>query len=232
MRKSKSARIAVKLGGSLLFKSDNAIDVAFLKSLKAVIDEFLAGGQRLLVVVGGGRTTRLYQAAARAAGVSDSQALDWLGIAATHLNAELIKALFIGQAQPTTLRLFEDKVDEKYPLVLGGGIEPGVSTDYDACYWAVKTGAPVVVRASNVAYVYERDPGQDPQAKPLEKLSWAEYKEMIGGVWTPGLSSPFDQVAAKYAAEHGLEVRFFNGADLTAFKNALWGRSFKGTIIS
>ena len=66
--------------------------------------------RRFVVVCGGGDPARRYQAAYRAlARPLDDAAADWIGIAATRLNAELIKRLFADLApdevvtDPTTV---------------------------------------------------------------------------------------------------------------------------------
>jgi uridylate kinase len=55
---------------------------------------------------------------------------------------------------------------------------------------------------------------------------------MIPKEWDPGLSSPFDPVAAKEAEAIGLEVAIINGAKLEELSNYLDDKPFVGTIIS
>jgi uridylate kinase len=88
------------------------------------------------------------------------------------------------------------------------------------------------VNLSNVDYVYESDPHKNPKAKKIEKISWAEFRKLIPKEWDPGLSSPFDPVAAKEAESLGIEVAIINGAKLAEFSNYLDDKPFVGTIIS
>ncbi len=48
----------------------------------------------------------------------------------------------------------------------------------------------------------------------------------------PGLSSPFDPIAAKEAERLRLEVAVMNGANLAEFEKYISGQPFIGTIIS
>lgn len=231
MVEGKQKRIVVGLGGSLLFDERGEFNTPFIQQVRDLIREAVAHGQQFIIIVGGGKICRKYQDVARALGATNTDALDWIGIASTHLNAAFLIAILELNAQPNILRTFEEPVDESFPIAVGGGVKPGSSKDYDACLWAVKVGASVIVRASNTPFVFDSDPRKNPQAKPLKNLTWTQYRTIIGGQWTPGLASPFDPVAAAFAAEKGLTVRFFDGRDIAAFKNALLGQPFTGSII-
>ena len=65
----------------------------------------------------------------------------------------------------------------------------------------------------------------------IEKSNWADFRKLIPDHWDPGLSSPFDPVAAKEAAALGLEVAIMNGNSLPEFEKYLSGQEFVGTII-
>jgi uridylate kinase len=88
------------------------------------------------------------------------------------------------------------------------------------------------VNLSNIDYVYTADPRTDPSATKIETISWSEFRKLIPSEWDPGLSSPFDPVAAREAEALGLEVAVINGMDLEAFGNYIDGKSFVGTVIS
>ena len=72
----------------------------------------------------------------------------------------------------------------------------------------------------------------DPKAQKIEKISWADFRQLIPAEWDPGLSAPFDPIAAKEAERLGLEVAIMNGAYLDRFSAYLAGKPFVGTIIS
>ena len=51
--------IIISLGGSIIVP--NEIDIAFLKSFKALIERYLKKDFRFIIVAGGGQTCRKYQ---------------------------------------------------------------------------------------------------------------------------------------------------------------------------
>lgn len=63
-------------------------------------------------------------------------------------------------------------------------------------------------------------------------MNWADFRKMVGDEWTPGLSSPFDPIAAKLADEENRTVLVMNGADLPNIESALTTGNFVGTVIS
>src|SRR5262249_5272089 len=151
---------------------------------------------------------------------------DWLGIRATRTNAHLLHTLFAAHAPKEIVEDPTKSVNRKYPVIVAGGWKPGWSTDYCAVMAAKKTGAKKMVNFSNIDYVYTADPHKDPNATKIEKTSWAEFRKLIPEKWDPGLSSPFDPVAAKEAEKLKLEVVVMNGAKLDEFENYLSGESF------
>jgi len=66
----------------------------------------------------------------------------------------------------------------------------------------------------------------------MEKISWPEFRKLIPAEWDPGLSAPFDPIAAKEAEAINLEVALMNGTKLGEFANYLEGKPFVGTVIS
>ncbi len=114
--------------------------------------------------------------------------------------------------------------------------------------WRVQTGhrpTTAVIEASsyvgekstgrvhvNIDYVYDKDPREHNDAEPIERIDWPDFRSLIPGEWDPGLSSPFDPVAAREAEKLGLEVAIMNGAALGEFDQYLRGEPFKGSIIS
>ena len=97
--------------------------------------------------------------------------------------------------------------------------------------FAKNIGATRLVNLSNIDYVYDADPRENPEAKKIEKISWPEFRKLIPEEWDPGLSSPFDPVAAKEAESLSLEVAIINGTKLKEFSNYLDDQPFVGTII-
>lgn len=157
--------------------------------------------------------------------------LDWLGIHATRLNAQLMRTIFIDIANPRIIKHYEIilKIDE--PVAIAAGWKPGWSTDYCAITLCQDYGIKSAINMTNVEKVYDKDPNKFPDAKPLNEISWKKYRAMVGDTWTPGLNLPFDPIAAKLADELRVTVKILNGKNLENLSRALDGKSFTGTTI-
>ncbi len=159
------------------------------------------GARRLIIVCGGGSLARDYQAALRAvAADARDEDLDWVGIAATRVNGELMRRVFRPWCvedlvtDPTAVAVFAGRV------LVAAGWKPGFSTDNDAVVLAQRFSAATVINLSNIAKVYTDDPKTDPSARALDAVSWKEMLGIVGGHWTPGKNTPFDPTAARAAA--------------------------------
>ena len=220
----------MSVGGSLIVPDQ--IDIDFLKRFKDLILEKVQRGFTFSIIVGGGKTARRYRDAAAAVTPLSPQDLDWIGIHSTRLNAQLLRNIFVGYAHAHIIKNPTIDSESEEPITIAAGWQPGFSTDYDAVMIAKNLGATRLVNLSNIDYVYDSDPKQNKNAKKIEKISWADFRNIIPKEWDPGLSSPFDPVAAKEAEALGLEVAIINGAHLEEFSNYLDNKPFIGTVIS
>lgn len=221
----------MSVGGSLIVPDQ--IDIDFLTRFKALILDKVQRGFTFSIITGGGKTSRRYQDAANAVTPLSPQDLDWLGIHATRLNAQLLRNIFVGYAHPQVITNPAGDIDSDKPIIMAAaGATPGSSTDYGAVQIAKNLGATRLINLSNIDYVYDKDPKRYPDAKKIEKINWTEFRKIIPDHWDPGLSSPFDPVAAKEAEALELEVAIINGARLEEFSHYLDGTPFVGTIIS
>ncbi len=220
--------LVVKLGGSLVVP--DGIDIDFLRKFKELASEFVKKGNRLAVIVGGGKTCRRYQDASAEFGANDKER-DWVGIYSTWLNARLVKAMFSDLCKDEVIMNYENLKVGKGKVIIGGGGVPGHSTDMDAAKLAKHISAEAVIKLTDQYFVFTADPRKDKNAKPLTGLNWKEYLKIIGEEWMPGLSTPFDPVASKEAMHSGLKVIITKGSDLENLKQVLYGKEFKGTVI-
>ena len=223
--------IVVSVGGSLIVPE--AIDTSFLQNFRTCILDHVRRGFSFFIITGGGATARGYQvAASEVRGDLDRDDLDWIGIHSTRLNAHLMRALFKEEAQERIVKNPTRSLHGRSPIIIGAGWRPGWSTDYIAVMAAKQLGAKKLVNLSNIDYVYTKNPKEFPDAEKLENVDWATFRTLIPDRWDPGLSSPFDPVAAKEAQTLKLEVAVMNGNNLSAFENYLAGQPFIGTTIS
>ena len=72
---------------------------------------------------------------------------------------------------------------------------------------------------------------KNPDAKPIDSISWENFIQMVGTEWVPGKNVPFDPVASLRAQKAGIEVICAGGADLDNLDNILNDQAFKGTKI-
>ncbi|MDD2658005.1 MAG: UMP kinase [Candidatus Pacebacteria bacterium] len=227
---SPKERIVVSVGGSLIVPDQ--IDTDFLTRFKDLILEKVQRGFTFSIIAGGGSTARRYQDAAQAVTPLSPNDLDWLGIHSTRLNGQLLRNIFVGYAHAHVIKNPTIDSESEEPITIAAGWQPGFSTDHDAVLIAKNLGATRLVNLSNIDYVYDKDPKRYPDAEKIEKISWAEFRKIIPDHWDPGLSSPFDPIAAKEAEALHLEVAIINGSHLNEFSNYLDGQPFVGTIIS
>ncbi|MCX6794044.1 MAG: UMP kinase, partial [Candidatus Gottesmanbacteria bacterium] len=184
--------------------------------------------RRFFIVVGGGATTRQYQAAAskvRGERVSNAD-LDWLGIHATRLNAQLVRTIFVDIADPRVIKHYEIILKIDKPIAIAAGWKPGWSTDYDAVTLCQDYGMRTVINMTNIDQLYTKDPNKFKDAKPLNRATWKEYRKMAGDRWIPGSNHPFDPIASKLADELGVTVKLVNGRDFKNIALALDGKKF------
>jgi len=222
----------MSVGGSLIVPDQ--IDSDFLKSLKTFIDTQTAQGRHFIIIAGGGRTARNYQDAAAEVAELKNEDLDWMGIHATRLNGHLLRTIFRDTAHPQVITNPDEILDlpKNQKVVVAAGYRPGCSTDLRAIQIAQRVGAKKVINLSNIDYVYTADPRTDDTATKIETMSWADFRAIIPKDWDPGLSAPFDPIAAKEADETNIEVAIINGDKPEALTNYLDGKEFIGTLIS
>lgn len=234
-----STPIVVKLGGSLLSRSEQDIfNFGYLANLKKILEmhEFL--DSKFFLAVGGGYTMRRYRDLAREAGVTSDEEIHWVGTTVNVLHAYLVKAFFYPIADEEVIK-YEDYYSEgSFDIIrkikVGGGGRPGHSGDVDAILAAKKLGADSVVSLKNVDGVYDMDPKISPGAKRLSKLTWDEYSQIIMGKTKhePGGNYPIDPIACKMASESNMKFFILSGDDLGNFAKFLKREEYIGTEVS
>jgi len=222
-------KIVLSLGGSLIVPQE--VQGEFLAGFQERIESHLSELQ-FVIFAGGGNTARLYQNGLRQAVPETVDAgLDWIGIHASRLNAQLLKLLFADHAAEEIIEDPTLQVELNTPVRIGAGWKPGWSTDYDAVAFAAGHGIERVVNLSNITYAYDKDPKQFDDAQPITETTWAEFRKIVGDEWKPGLNMPFDPIASKLAQEKGIEVVIADGTNLDNLELILKGEAFEGTRI-
>ncbi|MBI2031683.1 MAG: UMP kinase [Candidatus Levybacteria bacterium] len=227
-------KIVMSIGGSLIVPN-GGINIEFLKKLNTFVREQLAkdNNRQFFLVAGGGSISRHYRDAGREVVGHEltKEDMDWLGIHTTKLNAHLIRTIFRDIAHPYVLKHYEiiRKVTE--PVVVAAGWKPGWSTDFCAAMVCEDYNIKTLINLTNIDMVYDSDPNQNKNAKPIKKTNWEDFRKIVGDKWVPGMNAPFDPVASKKAQELGIKVVVLRGDDFDNLNKYFNGEKFVGTVI-
>ncbi|MEM4272680.1 MAG: UMP kinase [Candidatus Bilamarchaeaceae archaeon] len=221
--------VVISLGGSMVNGSGTP-DVGFLKKFKSL----LKGKEQIAIVVGGGKVSRSYVAAASNFS-RNSYWNDALAVAGTRLNAALVARVFEGEAPQAPFHTFEAAAAalSTYRIVVMGGTIPGITTDTDSVLLAEAIGAKRLINISNVDGVYDSDPAKNPQARMFKTMTHAQLLELANSSDSraPGTNFIFDSVACRLIARSGIELHFVGGKHIDDLPKAIEGKAHRGTII-
>lgn len=222
--------IVLSLGGGIV-NPDGVPDSEYVKKLaKLVRDSKFSFG----IVVGGGKTARVYAQAARELGANEFEA-DEIAIMSTRQNAALIALALQDAACPKIHWNFEEarNAAEHHRIVVMGGTIPGITTDADSALLAEALHAKKLINMSNVDAIYDSNPKTNPNAKKYSKLYYTDLIALAvtGDSRRAGENFVFDLLACKIIARSGIEAHFVNGKNLDDVRKAIEGKSHGGTVI-
>ena len=184
----KYKRVVLKLSGEALQgDKDFGINSEYLNSLSLVIKKIVDMNVELSIVIGGGNFWRGRDASSF--GMKQAQA-DQVGMMATLMNSlslqgvlerdglqvRVLSAVPVPSITESYIRRKAIRHLEKKRIVIfacGTG-SPFFSTDTAASLRAAEIGAEVVLKATNVDYVYSDDPSKNPNAKKYTKILFTE----------------------------------------------------------
>jgi uridylate kinase len=224
--------IVLSLGGSIFVTGEN--DKAFLEKLLEVVRKVARSGP-LAIVVGGGRTARQYISVAREMGLGEVE-LDELGIEVTRLHAKMLSHLLAPDAPlkpPVSIPEAAGEIG-RWPIVVMGGTEPGHTTDGVAALLAERIHARLLVNATRVGGLYDKDPRKHDDAKLIPRM---DFDTFLGWVSSQtegraGQEFVFDRLGAESLARSRIPLAVVNGRILKDLEAALSGKKFNGSLIS
>jgi len=231
-------RILLKLSGeALLGKLEYGVDPTVVAFVAEQVKAVTALGVQVGIVVGGGNIFR-GMAAATATGM-DRATADYIGMLATAMNGLALQDALERAGVPTRVMTAIDMNEVAEPYIrrravrhlekgrvvvfVAGTGNPYFTTDTAAALRAVEIGAEVVLKATKVDGVYDKDPVKHPDAKRYPAITY-------GQVLVDGLRV-LDAAAVSLCMENDLPIVVF---DLDAHENilkAVRGESV-GTLIS
>lgn len=225
-------KAVLKFGGSILAPK-SGVNVDFIKELSQFLIE-QSKKHELAVVVGAGKLSREYGEIGRKF-TQNEDLLDMIGIMVARLNASLLITALGDHACPKVPHSEEKflNLSKEYPgkIIVSGGFRPRQRTDAVAIEIAEKWGAEIVIKGTNVNYVYDKDPNKFTDAKPLKNISYEQLKELGDQKHMANSATIIDSKASKLLAEKKMKLAIVNGTKLDNIAKILAGKSFVGTKI-
>ncbi len=234
--KPQYCRILLKLSGEALGVDGVGIDPAVLDRSAIEVGQLLGIGIQVGLVIGGGNLFR--GAELHAAGL-DRVTGDHMGMLATVMNALAMRdALERANIQTVVMssipmsgvvehydrRLAIRHLNDGDVVIFSAGTgNPFFTTDSAACLRGIEIDADIVLKATKVDGVYDRDPVQHESASRFSELSYDEVLEKQLGV--------MDLTSICMARDHQMPVRVFSMEKTGALANAVIGDD-EGTLIS
>ena len=202
-------RIIISVSGGLIVPN-GGFGIEFLRKLNKFVRNQLTKfpKRQFFLVIGGGSMARHYIEAGKDVLGHDLSYddLDWLGIHAARLNAHLVRTIFRDIAHPVIIDNYDiiRKVTE--PVVVASGWKPGWSTDYCGILLCEDYREERLINLGVLKQLYDKDPKKNPDAKAIDRISWDDFRKLVGDKWVPGMHVPFDPIAASKAEELGITV--------------------------
>ena len=238
MPSPKYKRVLLKISGEAFCREGgHGIDIDEGRSIARQIVEAQKTGTQVAVVVGGGNIVR---GAAFAATSGINQATgDYMGMLATVINALALQDLIESLGRPTRVltalpiqavaepwirRRAISHLEKGRIIILAAGTgNPHFTTDTAAALRAAEIGAEVLLKASKVDGVYDRDPKAHAKAKRFESLTYLDVLNKRLEV--------MDVTAISMCMKHHLSIIVFNLRKEGNIVKAVRGESI-GTLIA
>ena len=229
-------RIMLKISGEALSGDQEfGLDHPTLTKIANEIKDVQEKGKEVVVVVGGGNIWRYRDTTD--SGI-ERTASDAIGMLATIMNSvglqsalesigvdsRVCSAIDVPQlAEPYIRRRAVRHLEKGRVIICAGGTgNPYFTTDSAAALRALELNCHVLLKATNVDGIYDKDPNAHADAKKYDELSYQEAIEK--GVQV------MDQAAFSLCQEQSLPIRVFNLYQERAFMDAAMGKEI-GTLV-
>jgi len=229
-------RVMLKLSGEALAGDDgHGIDPSKADQIAARVGEVVDMGVELGIVIGAGN---LWRGRAGLERGMDRTTADHMGMLGTVMNAlALMDAIersdvetrvqsaieMRAVAEPYIRRRATRHLDKQRVVIFAAGTgNPYFSTDTAAALRAMEIEAEVLIKATKVDGIYDKDPQKNPDAKRFEKLTYIDALNQRLDV--------MDSTAISLCMDNNLPLIVLNFWEPDALKNALLGKPV-GTVI-
>ncbi|MFI3140676.1 MAG: UMP kinase [Clostridia bacterium] len=227
-------RILLKLSGEVLAgEAGRGIDFETVDTICTAVKKCVDLGVEVGLVVGGGNFWR-----GRSSGKMDRTRADHMGMLATTMNslalADCLEQMGVDVRVQTAITM--QQVAEPYirnkavrhlekgrVVIFGCGTgNPYFSTDTGAALRATEINAEIILKATNVDGVYDKDPNKFPDAVKYDQLTHSRVLADSIAV--------MDSTAASLCRDNGINILVFNLDDPDNIIRAVTGESI-GTLV-
>jgi len=235
-KKSKYKKILLKLSGeAFLGQRQYGVDPKISDQIAKQIKKISDLGIGIAIVIGGGNIFRGYAASTNG---MDRATADYMGMLATVMNALALQDALEKKGLETRVQSAIDmpKISEPYirrkavrhmekgriVIFAAGTGNPYFSTDTAATLRALEVHCDVLLKATKVSGVYDKDPKKYKDAKKYESLTYEELLEKKLEV--------MDLSAVTLAMENKLPIVVFNLLEQDSILKLVCGK-LSGTVI-
>ncbi|MCC7404765.1 MAG: UMP kinase [Bdellovibrionales bacterium] len=187
MAKSKYRRVLLKLSGEALASGASTVDTGIVSQIADDVAEAYALGAQIGIVIGGGN---IFRGVAASAQGMDRASSDYMGMLATVINGLALQDAFekhnlstrvqtaIGMAEiaePYIRRRAIRHLEKgRVVIFVAGTGNPYFTTDTAAALRAMEINADVILKATKVDGIYDKDPALHKDAKMFEQLTYID----------------------------------------------------------
>jgi uridylate kinase len=231
-------RVLLKLSGELLSgKYEFGVDPEIAKFLASEVKKVVDSGCQVVMIVGGGNMVRGAEMAGN--GIRRVTA-DQMGMLSGLINCMALTDIFESSGVKTRClsNIFAQQVAESYSyrlaekhlqkgrvvIVAGGTARPYVTHDTAAVSFALELDCELVLKASKVDGVYDKDPAGFPDALKLDKVTFQQAVE-------DNSIKVMDKAAMGLAMEQNKPIVVFDAMKVDSFTKIVAGEPI-GTLIS
>lgn len=212
-------RIVLTIGGSILLKEyNNEKFEAYAKVIRQINTD-----HELFIVVGGGKPAREYISVVRDMGESES-ICDEIGIEVTRINARLLQLALKDVSYPAIPVNFQQALEYSATgkIVIMGGTEPAHSTDAVGSILAEYVEADLVINATSVDGLYDKDPNKYDDAVMFSEVTCEKLLEIVSTNDTKAGTYEFiDKTAIEIIKRSGIKTVILNGNNPENVKEAI-----------
>lgn len=232
----KYKRILLKLSGEALAgKQGSGINTSVIQQIAKDVAAVYTKQVQIGIVIGGGN---IFRGVAASAEGMDRASSDYMGMLATVINALALQDALEKEGVPTRVQTAIEMAEIAEPyirrkairhlekgrvVIFGAGTgNPYFTTDTGAALRAMEMNAEILMKATKVDGIYDKDPNKHADAKRFDKISYIEVLSL-------GLQV-MDMTAVSLCMDNKLPILSFDLTQPGNILRAVMGESL-GTVV-